>query len=203
MKIEYRDGGNLYVLASNFDKVQFYAGADSKKHKLNKLGSSEWNKTRTKVEAATRDIAKELVHLYAVRSERHGHKFGVDTVWQKEFETMKQQILGGEDLNVDTSQEYAGVILHALETKNTTCINGNVLNTGLITNLPDNCCVEVPCMIDKNGIQPTFVALGQAKISLFIAILRKIILLIPLAIVLPHWFGVWGVYNAEIFSNTI
>ncbi len=88
MKIEYRDGGNLYVLASNFDKVQFYAGADSKKHKLNKLGSSEWNKTRTKVEAATRDIAKELVHLYAVRSERHGHKFGVDTVWQKEFEEM-------------------------------------------------------------------------------------------------------------------
>lgn len=88
MKIEYRDGGNLYVLASNFDKVQFYAGADSKKHKLNKLGSSEWAKTKSKVEVATRDIAKELVHLYAVRSEKNGHKFGKDTVWQKEFEEM-------------------------------------------------------------------------------------------------------------------
>lgn len=55
----------------------------------------------------------------------------------------------------------------------------------------------------QNGIQPTFVALGQAKISLFIAILRKIILLIPLAIVLPHWFGVWGVYYAEPVSDIL
>jgi len=88
MKIEYRDGGNLYVLASNFDKVQFYAGADSKKHKLNKLGSSEWTKTKAKVEVATREVAKELVHLYAVRSEHNGYKYGKDTVWQKEFEEL-------------------------------------------------------------------------------------------------------------------
>lgn len=88
MKIEYRDGGNLYVLASNFDKVQFYAGADSKKHKLNKLGSSEWSKTKAKAMVATREVAKELVHLYAVRSERNGYKYGHDTVWQKEFEEL-------------------------------------------------------------------------------------------------------------------
>lgn len=55
----------------------------------------------------------------------------------------------------------------------------------------------------QNGIQPTFLALGQAKISLFIAVLRKIILLIPLAIILPHFMGVMGVYYAEPISDTL
>ena len=55
----------------------------------------------------------------------------------------------------------------------------------------------------QNGIQPTFLALGQAKVSLFIAVLRKIILLIPLAIILPHFFGVMGVYYAEPVSDTL
>jgi Na+-driven multidrug efflux pump len=55
----------------------------------------------------------------------------------------------------------------------------------------------------QNGIQPTFVALGQAKISLFIAVLRKIILLIPLALTLPHFFGVMGVYYSEPISDTL
>lgn len=55
----------------------------------------------------------------------------------------------------------------------------------------------------QNGIQPTFVALGQAKISLFIAILRKIILLIPLAIIFPHFWGVMGVYYSEPVSDII
>lgn len=55
----------------------------------------------------------------------------------------------------------------------------------------------------QNGIQPTFLALGQAKISLFIAVLRKIILLIPLALILPHFMGVMGVYYAEPVSDII
>lgn len=55
----------------------------------------------------------------------------------------------------------------------------------------------------QTGIQPTFVALGQAKISLFIAVLRKLILLIPLAICLPHFFGVMGVYYAEPISDAL
>lgn len=55
----------------------------------------------------------------------------------------------------------------------------------------------------QNGIQPTFLALGQAKVSLFIAVLRKIILLIPLAIILPHFMGVMGVYWAEPISDTL
>lgn len=55
----------------------------------------------------------------------------------------------------------------------------------------------------QNGIQPVFLALGQAKVSLFIATLRKIILLIPLAIILPRFFGVMGVYYAEPISDII
>ncbi len=55
----------------------------------------------------------------------------------------------------------------------------------------------------QTGIQPTFVALGQAKISLFIAVLRKLILLIPLALLLPMHFGVMGVYYAEPVSDIL
>ena len=52
-------------------------------------------------------------------------------------------------------------------------------------------------------IQPTFLALGQAKISLFIAMFRKVILLVPLALVLPRFFGVMGIYYAEPISDII
>lgn len=55
----------------------------------------------------------------------------------------------------------------------------------------------------QNGIQPTFLALGQAKVSLFIAVFRKIILLIPLAIILPRFFGVMGVYYSEPVSDIL
>jgi alpha-galactosidase len=59
---------------------------------------------------------------------------------------------GFEDLKRTT--EYASRIIHAMETGEPTVIHGNVLNHGLIDNLPDGCCVEVPCLIDANGIQP-------------------------------------------------
>lgn len=55
----------------------------------------------------------------------------------------------------------------------------------------------------QNGIQPTFLGLGQAKISLFIALLRKVILLVPLALIFPNFFGVMGVYYAEPVADTI
>lgn len=88
MKIEYRDGGNLYVLASNFDAVQLYADSSAKKPKLNKLSGQEWAKTKTKVRESVGTVAKELVTLYAARTERNGYQYGKDTVWQQEFEEM-------------------------------------------------------------------------------------------------------------------
>ena len=87
MKITYRDGGNLYVLASSFDSVQKYASSDAaKKPKLNKLGSKEWTTTKTKVKSAVDVIAKDLVELYAKRQAKQGFVYGPDTVWQTEFE---------------------------------------------------------------------------------------------------------------------
>lgn len=75
----------------------------------------------------------------------------------KEFASMKKSIENGEELFVNMSEEYAGSIINSIVTGQNSEINGNVLNTGLITNLPQNCCVEVPCLINKNGIQPTFI----------------------------------------------
>ena len=89
IKIEYRGGSNLYIPATQLDCLQKYSGADaSKAPKLNKLGTQEWNKTKSKVRGAVKNIAKELVELYAVRQEKEGYFCGPDTVWQREFEEM-------------------------------------------------------------------------------------------------------------------
>ena len=88
IKIEYADGGNLYVQASALDMVSKYADADSGQHKLNRLGGQQWEKTKTRVRGAVKDIAAELVMLYAERQEKQGYVYGEDTVWQTEFEEM-------------------------------------------------------------------------------------------------------------------
>ena len=90
IKIEYGDGGNLYVPATQLDLIQKHSGnsmdGESPKLKLNKLGSSEWSKTKSKVRRAVRDIAVDLVKLYAERQEKSGFQFSPDTIWQTEFE---------------------------------------------------------------------------------------------------------------------
>ena len=88
IKIEYAGGGNLYILATQLEQIQKYAGAGAKKPKLNKLGGQEWNKTKSRVRGAVKEIAEDLVNLYAVRQNEQGFAFGPDTVWQKEFEEM-------------------------------------------------------------------------------------------------------------------
>ncbi len=88
IKIEYGDGGNLYLPATRLESIQKYAGAEAKKPKLNKLGGAEWNKTKTRVRGAVQEIAKDLVKLYAARQEKAGFQYGTDTVWQREFEEL-------------------------------------------------------------------------------------------------------------------
>lgn len=88
IKIEYGDGGNLYLPATRLEGIQKYAGAEAKKPKLNKLGGSEWSKTKTKVKGAVQEIAKDLVQLYAARQSGSGFPCGPDTVWQREFEEL-------------------------------------------------------------------------------------------------------------------
>lgn len=88
MKISYAKGGNLYIPATQLDLIQKYASSDAKKPKLNRLGTQEWTKTKTRVRGAVKEIAKDLVELYAVRQNKEGYVYGEDTVWQKEFEEM-------------------------------------------------------------------------------------------------------------------
>jgi alpha-galactosidase len=63
----------------------------------------------------------------------------------------------GGDLLPERTHEFGSYIIEAMETNHPLRINGNVANRGLITNLPQGCCVEVPCLVDGNGIQPTAV----------------------------------------------
>ena len=88
IKIEYAGGGNLYVLATQLDLIQKYAGADARQPKLNKLGGQEWHKTKTRVRGAVKDLAADLIKLYAQRQSEKGYAYSPDTVWQREFEEM-------------------------------------------------------------------------------------------------------------------
>jgi len=73
------------------------------------------------------------------------------------FKEVERQISGKEKIEIKRTEEYASHIIHSMETGIPCRINGNVENRGLITNLSEGCCVEVPCLVDKNGIHPCYV----------------------------------------------
>ncbi|MBO7402824.1 MAG: transcription-repair coupling factor [Lachnospiraceae bacterium] len=111
VKIEYGDGGVLFLPATGLDVIQKYADADAKKPKLNKLHSVEWTHTKAKVRGAVKELAEDLVKLYALRQNRHGYRFSADTEWQREFEEMfpfdetDDQIQAIEDTKRDMESE--------------------------------------------------------------------------------------------------
>jgi transcription-repair coupling factor (superfamily II helicase) len=87
IKLEYAGGGVLYVLATELDMVQKYASSDiDKKPKVNRLGTKEWERTKTRARESAEGIAKDLVELYAKRQAASGFVYGPDTIWQREFE---------------------------------------------------------------------------------------------------------------------
>jgi len=71
------------------------------------------------------------------------------------WEKTRAEYEAGADVQLKRTNEYASTIIRSMETGIASIINGNVGNHGLIANLPEGCCVEVPCVVDKNGIQPT------------------------------------------------
>jgi len=75
----------------------------------------------------------------------------------KELTKLPQQLQTGYKFPLVHSTEYGSIIIHSLETGKPTVFNGNVKNKGLITNLPEGCCVEVPCLVDKTGIHPCYI----------------------------------------------
>lgn len=84
--IEYKDNSKLFILASQLDLIQKFSGKDGAKPKLDKLGGTAWQSTKSRVKGHLDGIAKELVELYAIRQERTGYAYSKDTIWQKEFE---------------------------------------------------------------------------------------------------------------------
>jgi transcription-repair coupling factor (superfamily II helicase) len=86
MVLEYAEGARLYVPLTRLDLVQKYRSSEGVKPVLNRLGTQQWQKTKARVKKAMKDMAEELLKLYAARKTAQGHGFASDTEWQREFE---------------------------------------------------------------------------------------------------------------------
>jgi len=97
----------------------------------------------------------------------------------KRWKQTRREMFSEKPLSVKRSSEYCGYILHAHQTGEPAVVYGNVLNAGLITNLQQGCCVEVPCLVDRNGIQPSHVGELPPQLA---AVIRNIVNVHELAI---------------------
>jgi len=86
IKIKYRGEDVLYVPTNSLDNVRKFIGGGEGEPKLNKLGSKEWEHTKAKVKATLREVAQNLIELYAKRKNAKGFAYSPDTEWQKQFE---------------------------------------------------------------------------------------------------------------------
>ena len=86
IKIKYKGDDILYVPTDSLDNVRKYIGPEITNLSLNKLGSNEWKKAKERVKKNLREVAEELIELYAKRQKMQGFAFAKDTPWQKEFE---------------------------------------------------------------------------------------------------------------------
>ena len=86
IKIRYKNNDMLYVPTNNLDNVRKYIGGGDTAPTLNKLGSKEWSNTKARVKKNLREVAKDLIELYAKRQKIKGYAFSKDTDWQKQFE---------------------------------------------------------------------------------------------------------------------
>ena len=88
LKIRYAKGDTLYVPVTQLDLVSRYIGPrEDSAVRLNRLGGADWQKTKTRVRRAVRDMAKDLIKLYAARMRAKGHAFSEDTEMQRDFES--------------------------------------------------------------------------------------------------------------------
>ncbi|MDI3298435.1 MAG: transcription-repair coupling factor [Bacillota bacterium] len=86
MILEYEGGDRLYVPTQQIDAVQKYVGAEGRAPRLYRLGGGEWERVKERVRSSVREMADELLQLYAARQAVEGHAFSPDTPWQREFE---------------------------------------------------------------------------------------------------------------------
>ncbi len=111
LKIQYQGTDCLYIPVDQLDMLYKYVGNTDRELKLNKLNSSEWNKTKAKVKKSTEDIAKQLVKLYAERMNSKGFAYPPDGPWQRDFEDMfafeetDDQLRSIEEVKADMESE--------------------------------------------------------------------------------------------------
>lgn len=86
LRLKYRDDDVLYLQMDSLNKITKYSNSDNISPKLDKLGSSDWDKRKERVKKRIKDISRELIKLYAIRKNTQGISFSPDTIWQKEFE---------------------------------------------------------------------------------------------------------------------
>jgi transcription-repair coupling factor (superfamily II helicase) len=102
LELRYHGDAKLFVPVERLDLIQKYTGGS--KPPLDRLGGTTWEKAKTKVKKAMRDMAEELLKLYAARKAVPGHAFGADTHWQEEFEDAFEF-----DLTVDQATAIADI----------------------------------------------------------------------------------------------
>lgn len=113
LKVQYAGKDNLYVPATQMDLIQKYVGKDAADVKISRLSGSDWRTTKAKAKASIANMAKELLEISAARNANPGHKFGPDTVWQKEFEESfpfeetADQLRCIEEIKADMEKERA------------------------------------------------------------------------------------------------
>jgi transcription-repair coupling factor (superfamily II helicase) len=101
MVLAYQGGDKLKVPVESFDRVQKYATAEGARPVIDRLGSGSWEKVKKRVRKAMRDMAAELLRLYAARKARPGHAFGSESPWLREFE---------ESFEYETTPDQAAAI---------------------------------------------------------------------------------------------
>ncbi|MCL2772728.1 MAG: transcription-repair coupling factor, partial [Oscillospiraceae bacterium] len=112
IKIKYDGSDILYVPCNQLDLVSKYIGARSEDSsvKLSKMGGSNWQKAKSRAKSAAKDIANELIKLYAARQLKKGYAFQSDTEWQKDFESLfeytetEDQLVCAEQIKTDMQQ---------------------------------------------------------------------------------------------------
>ncbi len=103
----------------------------------------------------------ELIELYDVPVDEYVRRSEENLV---QYAETRRKLLAGEDFSLGRSVEYGSLIMHSLVTGEARAIYGNVENTGLVTNLPAGCCVEVPILVDDTGLRPCHVGRPSAAV---------------------------------------
>ncbi|MGA2285130.1 MAG: transcription-repair coupling factor [Dehalococcoidia bacterium] len=86
LELRYAEGDRLFVPTDQIDRVSRYVGPGDQKPSLTRLGTQEWRRAKERVQRAVRNLARELLALYAQRQVLHGHAFSPDTTWQQDLE---------------------------------------------------------------------------------------------------------------------